>query len=484
MTTKYDVIDFLKKDYKKWSNNSACSDECIINHSRKLKTLPQAEWYERHKVIADLKAALPDISPRKVRRHCIPYHEAILLELEEQGYNEAFYYMREFINFDRKIAEKTTGTRTWKKICLENRKDFIDHLKHGLMAFEDAEREGDYVTRAMSLLDVALFFQSKGWEWKWVTERLYQAALFAAESIEDDELRTITLIRYLYGRFLFQELKNPKSAIDYLKEAREASEKKTWNASKILGERQRCIFIECNIILYKALLILARKERPENPDFALNACIEALERATDAGDNEYLTEVLYELGKSYFAKNDMIRALQSFSKFLAIAKRIPDPEGVCNGHMELAFTYKELGDDAHTEKHLHLCQENADNFDFREKLADSHYYIGEHYLSQGKLNLSTVHLETALCIYHELSASQEADRARCIAGISKGQEIIKEYYNILLQCGEYDEDATLKICRWKCCRKNFWAKRIEDIKSDLDISHENSLDTISSLLSV
>lgn len=52
---------------------------------------------------------------------------------------------------------------------------------------------------------MALFFQTKTWEWWWVTEQLYQAALSAAEWIINDDNETITLIRYLYGRFLFYE---------------------------------------------------------------------------------------------------------------------------------------------------------------------------------------------------------------------------------------------------------------------------------------
>lgn len=63
-------------------------------------------------------------------------------------------------------------------------------------------------------------------------------------------------------------------------------------------------------------------------------------RSIVAGGNEYVNEALYELGKSYVAMKDMKRALQSFSKLLALAKRIPDVEGVCSAHMELAFTYK------------------------------------------------------------------------------------------------------------------------------------------------
>ncbi|KZC06991.1 Tetratricopeptide repeat protein 29 [Dufourea novaeangliae] len=440
---KYDVVEVLKRDdYKEWSSSSSSRISERIVYPTKLKTLPQAELHEMDKVMADLKAALPDISPVQVRRFYMPYHEAILLELEEQSYHEAARQMSELLEVDERIAQKSVGVLLWKKPSLKDNKDFIDRLREGLIAFEKAKRKGDYVARATALLDTALFFQVKAWEWWWIAERLYQAALSAAEFIEDDNLQ------------------NPREALDYLNEAREASEKKTWNASKKLAEKQGSIFKECNVLLYKALLILARKDRPNNPDAALKACLEALERATTAGEAEYLNETLYELGKSYIAVNDVRRALQTFSKLLAVARRVPDAEGVCNAHMELAFAYKQLDDTAHTEKHLRMFRENAEKLRLFEKLADAHYYTGEHYLSQGNLGVSTVHLENALSLYNKLGLSHEADRARCIAGISKGQERIEEYLSLLLRCGVHDENATLKICRWKSSREPFWLEEV------------------------
>ncbi|CAK9815344.1 hypothetical protein ANTQUA_LOCUS8394 [Anthophora quadrimaculata] len=481
---KYDVVEFLtKKDCKEWmSNSDSKSSEYIINRPTRLKTLPEAHGKEIYKVMADLKAVLPDISPIDVRRFYMPYQEAILLELEEQGYHESFYHLKEFLEIDEKIASKSPEILSQKKPYLRNQKDFINCLKDGLIASEISKKRGNYVMQALSLLDTALLFQSKTWEWWWITERLYQTALSAAESIRNDDGRTITLIRYLYGRFLFHELQNPQEALDYLNKAREASENETWNASKKLGVKQNTIFKESNVLLYKALLILARKERPENPSYALDACIEALERAKDAENPEHVNETLYEVGKSYVAVGDIKMALKSFSKLLALARRISDIEGICNAHMELAFTYKQLNDSAHTEKHLRMCRENAEDFGLNQKLADAHYYAGEHYLSQGKLHLSTIHLETALSLYNSLDLSGDADRARSIAGISKGQEKIDQYIQLLLRCGQYDKNATLKLCRWKSRRESFWTEEIHDVISDVEIDYEN-LDAVSSSLS-
>ncbi|XP_031827254.2 uncharacterized protein LOC116424677 [Nomia melanderi] len=458
---KYDVLETLKQDYKECSSSSSGRKSERIAYPAGLKTLPQVDYHEIKKVMAELKAALPDLSPAQVRWFYTPYHRAILLELEERGYKEAARRMAEFLEFEQKIAETSTGSLIRKKQpCLRDQKDLVDRLREGLVAFEKATRKGDYTDRAVSLLDTALFFQTKNRECRWIAERLYQAALSAAEFVEDDDRQTITLIRYLYGRFLFLELQSPREALAYLNEAREASARKTWNASKKLGEKQGSIFRECNVLLYKALLILARNDRPEDPDAALKSCLEALERATDAGTTGYLNETLHELGKCYMAVNDVKLALKTFSKLLALAKRLPDPEGICNAHMELAFAYKQLDDDVHTEKHLRMFRENAENFHLSEKLADARYYTGEHCLSQGKLDVATVHLENAFRLYNDLGLSHEADRARCIAGISKGHERIEEYWDLLLRCGAQQRQPTLRICRWKSLREPFWMEEM------------------------
>lgn len=66
---RYDVVEFLKRDYSDWSNSTDSKiSEYIENRSMKLKTLPAAHGKEVNKVIEDLKAALPNISPKQVRR--------------------------------------------------------------------------------------------------------------------------------------------------------------------------------------------------------------------------------------------------------------------------------------------------------------------------------------------------------------------------------------------------------------------------------
>ena len=71
---------------------------------------------------------------------------------------------------------------------------------------------------------------------------------------------------------------------------------------------------------------------------------------------------------------------------MAIAKRIPDAESICNAHLELAFAYKELEDNEGTVKHLSLLRQCATDNKLLYKLAQSHYYIGEFLLNKVKIN--------------------------------------------------------------------------------------------------
>lgn len=59
-----------------------------------------------------------------------------------------------------------------------------------------------------------------------------------------------------------------------------------------------------------------------------------------AGDYEYVANALYELGKSQLRTGDVKVAFRNFSRLLAMAKRIPDPEGICNAHKGMALAYK------------------------------------------------------------------------------------------------------------------------------------------------
>ncbi|XP_024870903.1 uncharacterized protein LOC112454005 [Temnothorax curvispinosus] len=495
-----------------------------IGEGATIKTLAAARTGEMEKIKDELRAMLPILKPSEVKRFRLPLHEAIVDELEEGNYEESVRYLKELFELDEAIRrEAGPGTLTWEKPRLKNTRDAMLRLKESLIAVERAKNAGKYevqstrastnivnfldigdcVSMAAEFLNTALYFQAMTWEWWWVTERLYRSALENAKLIEGDDERMSTFAHYLYGRFLFEQMQDTVQSLYHLKVAREASQEKSWNASKMTGRKEETIFRECNVLLYKALLMYAQQVGPDQPDVAVKAYTEALARATDckqlfkdkkdedenkmrqklvaispvistAGHYENSANVLYELGMSQLRSGDVKLAYRNFSKFLAMAKRISNPEGICNAHMAMALAYKlrvykrilfpchgkrrtsfdlyfsvtrasfdailiskkmpifdttltddsrlqELGDDANTEKHLSLFMINATESGLMKKLAQAHCCTGEYFLSKRRPDIATFYLEKSFELYNELGLCNDADKARALAGVSKGE---------------------------------------------------------------
>ncbi|XP_029662376.1 uncharacterized protein LOC115235031 [Formica exsecta] len=445
------------------------------------KTLAGARQEEMRKVKNELKEMLPILKPSEVKRFHLPSHEAIIHELEENDYEVSVRYLKELFELDEETRKEAgPGTLTWKKPRLKDNKDAMKRLKEGLIAFEQAKNAGDSLSIIVEFLDMALFFQAMTWEWWWVAERLYRSALVNAELIKNNEQQMITSVHYLYGRFLFEQIQNTTESLYHLKVAREASEGKHWNASKVTGRKEQTIFRECNVLLYKALLMHAQQIDPNQLDIIIKVYTEALARATDSEHYEYMANALYELGKNQLRSGDMKLAFQNFSKFLAMARKISDPEGICNAHMALALAYKlynshlqELNDEVNTEKHLNLFRKNAEEFKLLKKLAQAHYCIGEHFLSKRRPDIATSHLKKSFNLYNDLGLYDDANKARIIAGVSKGQGIIDQYIDLMLQCG-VDSRAISTLCQWKNRRSVFWTeKTLHTEDSEKSFTFEN-----------
>ncbi|XP_077281234.1 uncharacterized protein LOC143907959 [Temnothorax americanus] len=536
-----------------------------IGEGATIKTLAAARTGEMEKIKDELRAMLPILKPSEVRRFRLPLHEAIIDELEEGNYEESVRYLKELFELDEAIRrEAGPGTLTWEKPRLKNTRDAMLRLKESLIAVERAKNAeqkqlffelkvrstkyeskstniinfldiGDCVSTAAEFLNTALYFQAMTWEWWWVTERLYRSALENAKLIEGDDERTSTFAHYLYGRFLFEQkynyvhviqaVRDTVQSLYHLKVAREGSQEKSWNASKMTGRKEETIFRECNVVLYKALLMYAQQVGPDQPDVAVKAYTEALARATDckqlfkdkkdknknkmrlrntafswnykksslrdisissvistAGHYENSANVLYELGMSQLRSGDVKLAYRNFSKFLAMAKRISDPEGICNAHMAMALAYKlrELSDDANTEKHLRLFMVNATESGLKKKLAQAHCCTGEHFLSKvrncyGSPDIATFYLEKSFELYNELGLHNDADKARALTGVSKGQEIIDEYVHLIHRCGAADPKAIMALCQWKNRRSVFWTEKEKKLHAEdsKELSLEN-----------
>jgi len=68
----------------------------------------------------------------------LPFDEAIIDELEEDGYEESVKYLKELFDLDKK-NEIDPQMLLSKKTCLRENRDMLLRLKEGLIAFERAK---------------------------------------------------------------------------------------------------------------------------------------------------------------------------------------------------------------------------------------------------------------------------------------------------------------------------------------------------------
>ncbi|XP_020278617.1 uncharacterized protein LOC109852147 [Pseudomyrmex gracilis] len=171
-----------------------------------VKSLAGARWNEAEKVKDELKTLLPILTPSQVKRFYLPFHEAVIDELEENGCEKSANFLRTLFELDEKSREEAgPDTPTWRKPRLRNNKAAVTRLKEGLIASENFEKIGNSISATTELVKMAQHFQSMTWEWWYVAEQLLRCALTQAELIKDDKKQTITLVNYLYGRFLFEK---------------------------------------------------------------------------------------------------------------------------------------------------------------------------------------------------------------------------------------------------------------------------------------
>ncbi|KAK0163295.1 hypothetical protein PV327_006993 [Microctonus hyperodae] len=455
---------------------SACKElkETPINETIKRfsfqKGLTRATKKNIDQVKKDLKEQLPVLTSTGIRRHRLPYHECVLLELKEMGMTEVADYIDQLFKINETVHNEQ---------LLKLQRNLIDILKNNLIKAETARRKNNYLEETTTLHNTAMFFHSFSQTWLWIVDELLRKALAAAERVDNDDGFIINTVKFIYGKFIFHSMKDPARALNYLNEVSNASKDKIWNASKFLKQDQNNLHKECNILLYEVHRLMARKFRNINLKMVVKSSIEALQCANESHNNKYIVEALYELGESQMASDDIAGALKTFAKFLAKVKRIPDHKGICDAHKQLAIAHQNLKHDDGIREHLRLFRKFADEYNLSDKLGEAHFLTGKYLLERDLPSEATPHLKIAFDMFKCLKMMKETDESRVLLGISKGEEVFEEYMKLILNCGNNDRDATLKLLQWKNSRVPFWTtSQIETTNESVEKYIRNEVETI------
>lgn len=168
---------------------------------------------------------------------------------------------------------------------------------------------GDVATECDNFLHLGVEFSFGSSDWWWLGEQLLIQSVNISAKYHGDGQRRLATSKYILGKFLFENgwslhksshhhsqhfyqffflLENEcEPAIIVLKEARVLSNGHSWTAAKYLHCIQKTVFVECCIVLHKALLAQAKEMIGYDPENAIILCAKARRRAYDGMSSNF-----------------------------------------------------------------------------------------------------------------------------------------------------------------------------------------------------
>nr|CAD7408983.1 unnamed protein product [Timema poppensis] len=387
----------------------------------------------------ELRATLPVLDVNEIRRHRIPFHEAMCSEIEEEGFHESSDYIRRLIQLDHDTRQKAgPETLLWKRPQLRKHTLNLQKLRFGLTEAETARKKGNKGAESHELLRLAVFFMLKNQDWWWVAEQLFLLCVEAVTGFRADGGRKEATTRYIYGLFLFQKLGDVEGAKTHLQIARELSAGKSWRAAKELGQPQDTIYIESNSILYKALIELGVQARETDPLIAVKLCSQAHRRALECDRPKNVADALLELAVSYQSTQEYDMAIITLEQLRAVCSENNLSQGLCKAHLELAFSYK---------------REIAELKNLPLESGIASRYLGEYYFKLGATHEAIPPLVTSLFKLHQHGTSEQLEQTRAIAAAAAGTDVMPQIGKLILS---KDPESLKTLVAWKESHKPFW----------------------------
>ncbi|KAF5302913.1 hypothetical protein FQA39_LY02093 [Lamprigera yunnana] len=443
----------------------------------KREQLKKAKAYEMK---LNMRMSLPVLSRNEVRRFRLPFYQAILFELKEDGYVSSMEFLTELIHFQEQLrARYGPETLVYNRPQLINSSKDVDLLQQKFREAEDAHYNDDFGTEidVFTFLGVHYGFGSE--DWWWLGEQIFIQAVKISSNFIKDGNRRHTVIKYMYGKFLLENVNDREKAKVIFVEVRSLSQGQNWSAKKELAVKEGTVFVESCKLLCKILLLEAKELLNKNPHKACRITVVAQKRAIDACDPKGMSSSFMLQGMCEMACNDANTALITFLKAINLYKKMGDNEGVCEARIHVALAYLKIGKTKDALNHLETLLEFSQIIGLPYYIGQAYRFIGEYYLHLGEPNLSTPCFVNAFHRFLDINDIFNKEQAINLAAISSGQELYPKYIDLILKSGKNDSkglDHFYKMLAWKNRRSPFWLHSSESSFS-FELSLLNFIDT-------
>ncbi|KAL3266757.1 hypothetical protein HHI36_010916 [Cryptolaemus montrouzieri] len=296
--------------------------------------------------------------------------------------------------------------------------------------------------------------------WWWIGHQLLFMVLKSSEQYQGDRGRRKAQIRYVFGRFLFENVKEPHMALDHLKIARSVSDGMSWNINQLFENENKTIFTDSCILIYKVRIIQAKAIMQKDPENSMKYCDKAKKRAMEGCFYEGVIESNLIKGSCQMMLFDTENAIKSYVKGLEILEKNPDVVLKCETLRNLAMAYLKHGCLQSARHTLHELKELAQSNNKLLYVAQAHKYLGEFYLKEGTARNATPLLMTAVKLFDKAGVPAETAKTRNLAAISVGIELMPLFCNIIKngdpKFSEKYGEILRRLVRWKDARESFW----------------------------
>lgn len=350
---------------------------------------------------------VPKLTFSEVRRHRIPFHEALLAELKEANLVSAFDFFNEIVEFDLENSEQ-----------LVKDSKILEKIFDTLQQAESLSKEDGVelqLTLAGNLLEAKKLL--------WLVEKIYLRALHLIKHLQLEGSQTEAIAQYFNGKFICENYARHQEAVEYLEAAYKTSlNHDEWGTSIDCDEKAELRVVIANQ-LCKSLIKLSEQLRKNDAKEAMEPATRALEvigRHVNTSNTILLIEAEIELVCCFQILDDTGRALSHLQHSLGHSKlhnlyaetfKILVKQSECYAAMKDDSKYEETLIEATDVVKLHLESKIVGDV-----LVD----LGQYYAQQNKVEKATDFFEKASEIFLGTGEKMKLQKVRFLMAPLKG----------------------------------------------------------------
>uniref|UniRef100_A0A6P7GQ67 Tetratricopeptide repeat protein 29 n=1 Tax=Diabrotica virgifera virgifera TaxID=50390 RepID=A0A6P7GQ67_DIAVI len=416
-------------------------------------------------VVQQMRNTLPKYTISEIREFRLPYHEALIINLQDSGFLSASSYVKDLIDYQenmRKSAEPGSNILILPQIKFA--KEELVILSQSLKAAEQFHFEGAYSEECQEFLNLAVSFGFGDPNWWWLGEQLIlQSIRVSSEYSKVIGHKYEALSRYAYARFLMDNVKEFQNAEKQLRITRNLTQDKVWTGKTYFPEERGTLYMQTNRAIFDCLLKEVKAIMGTDVEKAIILADQARRRAAEACFRLGETKALVLKGICELEMKRAKSAINSFLRALGIQERWGTIEGICKIKIHLAKAY--LMDNC-TNSSLRILMELKDHAEANDLpfyLGQAYKNLGEYYLLIGDPDKATPLLDESIKIFLSCKdKAKEANSARHLRAISAGLQLFPKYIEVLLKAGKpgpIGKRNLASILAWKNNRTDFWSSK-------------------------